>query len=392
MSRTERRGRDVVGDPMLEVRDLSVDLSVNDIEAYLQARELADAVKAPGVMEYWKSAPYLLSFMERYRLPQRLEEAAKVRLRAGLWLDLSGRAPGYRSAGDASLGRRALDAGNGRMRAFLRDINDSRLQGLLWLPPVMPSYELGKDFRNTADATKRLVFSSWAMVPRAVAIMGSYDAERRYITDDNQEARYGLSLRPDAYPLFSLISPSHSLAEYGDPLRYPTGSADRMLEAIEDRLRPFASWRSLAALQRKEGLSPCGTRSHPCCSTSRPRTPRLDGRPVAGATCGRSGTDSGVYNMALARRSHQGGPGTREDVRPWTPPGRSRTGSCADGAGFPFECIAQGPLAGGFNADQRRRPQERGHAGRLGISLPVSGTCRRGPAEQDVQPGNTGMQ
>ena len=237
MSRTERRGRDVVGDPMLEVRDLSVDLSVDEIEAYLQARELADAVKAPGVMEYWKSAPYLLSFMERYRLPQRLEEAANSDSGRSV-ARLVRTSPRLQISRRRLAGRRALDGGNGRMRAFLRDINDSRLQGLLWLPPVMPSYELGKDFRSAADATKRLVFSSWAMVPRAVAIMGSYDAERRYITDDNQETRYGLSLRADAYPLFSLISPSHSLAEYGDPLRYPAGSADRLLEAIEDRLRP----------------------------------------------------------------------------------------------------------------------------------------------------------
>ena len=237
MSRTERRGHDVVGDPMLEVRELNVDLSVHEIEAYLQARQLADAVKAPGVMEYWKSAPYLLSFMERYRLPQRLEEAAKSDT-SGSVARLVRKSPRLQISRRRLSRRSALDGGNGRMRAFLRDINDSRLQGLLWLPPVMPSYELGKDFRDAADATKRLVFSSWAMVPRAVAIMGSYDAERRYITDDNQEVRYGLALRADAYPLFSLIAPSHTLAEYGDPLRYPAGSADRMLEAIEDRLRP----------------------------------------------------------------------------------------------------------------------------------------------------------
>ncbi len=237
MSRTERRGRDVIGDPMLEVRNLNVDLSVDEVQAYLQARKLAESVKAPGVMEYWKSAPYLLSFMDRYRLPQRLEAAGRSDS-SGSVARLVRKSPRLQISRRRLSGRRALDGGNGRMRAFLRDINDDRLQSLLWLPPVMPSYELGRDFRNAADATKRLVFSSWAMVPRAVAIMGSYDAERRYITEDSQEARYGLSLRANTYPLFSLLAPSQTLADYGDPLRYPASSAGRMLEAIEDRLRP----------------------------------------------------------------------------------------------------------------------------------------------------------
>jgi len=189
MSRTERRGREVVGDPMLEVRSQKVDLSVDEVEAYLQARVLADAVKAPGVMEYWKSAPYLLSFMERYRLPQRLEQAANSDA-DGSVARLVRKSPRLQISRRRLSGRSALDGGNGRMRSFLKDINDGKLQTLLWLPTAMPSYELGRDFRNAADATKRLVFSSWAMVPRAVAIMGSYDAERRYITDDNLDPRF----------------------------------------------------------------------------------------------------------------------------------------------------------------------------------------------------------
>ena len=35
---------------------------MNDVEAYLGARDIATTVDAPGVTEYWKSAPYLLSF------------------------------------------------------------------------------------------------------------------------------------------------------------------------------------------------------------------------------------------------------------------------------------------------------------------------------------------
>ena len=237
MSRTERRGGDVMGDPMLEVRQLKVDVKPQEVRAFLQAREVAEAVDAPGVMEYWKSSPYLLSFMERYKLSQRLQEAGSTAsdgslarlIRQSYLLQINRR----------SLSRRSrIDGGNGRMRAFMRDISDSRVHKLLWLPPSLPSYELGRDFRNARNATKRLVFSSWAMVPRAVAIMSSYDAERRYITEDAQETRYRLELRANNYSVFSLLAPSHTLAEYGDPLRYPAGNIRQLLREIENRLRP----------------------------------------------------------------------------------------------------------------------------------------------------------
>ena len=240
MSRTERRGSDVVGDPMLSVRDLKVDLRPDDVEAFLEAQEVAAVVNAPGVMEYWKSAPYLLSFMEQYKLPQRILEAGAGEsketvsqlIRKGTHLQLE------RSHIDR---RRRVDGGNGRMRAFLSDLDTSGLQKLLWLPPAMPSYKLGKDFGEAQAATKRLVFSSWTMVPRAVAVMASYDAEHQYIEDAARAARYNaqlLSVTTSSYSVFALLAPSPSLAEYGDPLRHSDDNASELLRSIEERLRP----------------------------------------------------------------------------------------------------------------------------------------------------------
>ena len=88
------------------------------------------------------------------------------------------------------------------MRAFLRDLANSRLHSLLWLPPSLPAHRLGRDFERAMNATKRLVFSSWAMVPRAVAVMASYDAERRYVRERERADRYRAGLLPvrrDAY-------------------------------------------------------------------------------------------------------------------------------------------------------------------------------------------------
>lgn len=74
MSRTERRGHESGGDPMLQIEEMSVGLQVDDVEAYMRARAIAASVDAPGVMEYWKSAPYLLSFMDRYKLSERVRD------------------------------------------------------------------------------------------------------------------------------------------------------------------------------------------------------------------------------------------------------------------------------------------------------------------------------
>ena len=116
--------------------------------------------------------------------------------------------------------RRSIPGGNGRMRALLRDLAGSRLHRLLWLPPSLPAHRLGRDFERAKTATKRLVFSSWAMAPRAVAVMASYDAERRYVRERARAGRYRARLLPvrrDAYSLFALMAPSYTLAEAGDP-------------------------------------------------------------------------------------------------------------------------------------------------------------------------------
>ena len=240
MSRTERRGRASGGDPMLTVEEMSVRLQVDDVEAYLGARDVAATVDAPGVMEYWKSTPYLLSFMDRYKLSDRVRAAVEAEP-SGAVAQLIRSGHGLQMEREVVEQRRSVAGGNSRMRAFLDDLDESHLHGLLWLPPSLPEHTLGADFERARSATKRLVFSSWAMVPRAIAVMASYDAERRYIPDRERARRYEaqlLSVTGTSYSLFALLAPSATLADAGDPLRYPRGDASGLLQAIQERLRP----------------------------------------------------------------------------------------------------------------------------------------------------------
>ena len=240
MTRTERRGRGAGGDPMLKYESMSVDLRVNDVEAFLGARQVAALVDAPGVMEYWKSSPYLLSFMDRYKLSNRIRNEVEA--------DPVGKVAQFiRGDQKLQLPRRSIDrrnpvdGGNGRMRWLLDDLRDSRLHGLLWLPPSLPEHTLGRDFERARSATKRLIFSSWIMVPRAVAAIASYDAERRHVPDPNRARRYVaqlLGVTSTSYSLFALLLPSATLAAVGDPFQHPQGDASSLLDAIRKRLRP----------------------------------------------------------------------------------------------------------------------------------------------------------
>ena len=240
MSRTERRGRASGGDPMLEINEAAVDLSVDDVHAYLGARRVAAAVDAPGVMEYWKSTPYLLSFMDNYRLSDRLQTAVETESN-GAVAELVRNGTGLQVERQALEGRREVGGGNGLMRSLVTGLEDSHLYELLWLPPSLPLYTLGSDFERARSSTKRLVFSSWTMVPRAIAAMASYSAERWYVPDADRARRYEarlLGVADNSYSLFSLLTPCATLADAGDPLRYASGDVASLLGAVRERLRP----------------------------------------------------------------------------------------------------------------------------------------------------------
>ena len=149
MSRTERRGRRSGGDPMLEIAPMPAELSATDVRAYLEGRELARLLGAPAVTEYWKSAPYLLSFMDRYRLALSLgEKAADGEADGSLIEATSG--SGLQIPRAQISQRAEIDAGNGRMRALLGSLAESGLHETLWLPPSLASYKLGTDSKRPA--------------------------------------------------------------------------------------------------------------------------------------------------------------------------------------------------------------------------------------------------
>ena len=205
-----------------------------DLRAYVTADLVGRRLGTGDVLEYWKSAPYLLNYMEGYKLKRSFQSALKdPGTRADLARILSAGA-GLIPMKDVEEYRR-IDAGNARLRALIHDTVENDAWRLLWLPPSLPYYQLGAPFADARQAlfTKRLVFSAWWVVPQVIATLVSYEAERRMVQSgarrwrNTAEARRRVrpllrfqrqGERVAGMPLLALTYPSPSLAKLADPL------------------------------------------------------------------------------------------------------------------------------------------------------------------------------
>lgn len=237
--RTERTAAKGSADLMddTDVRK-SLEVTAADIRSYLQVqdliRESVGRVRIP--VDYVKSSPYLLSFMKEYQLKKLLEryysdhpdEVRKAKKDA-LWLD-RGRIDAYMP----------IPCNNARLERVMEKTLPEGMELLLWLPPSRPYYPLEGVFQGKELVSKTLVFSAWEMVPRMLASLLSYEAERRTVgqlarKDDDREAHYfhkkgrrypsermqfrvGEDGKPETMALLCLIYPSAFLAQCYDPI------------------------------------------------------------------------------------------------------------------------------------------------------------------------------
>lgn len=169
MSRTDRTPTSAERDAMVVTPPAPVYPDAAQMLAYVGLQRVARALDEPDLLEYWRSAPAPLSFLSGYKLRERLVEALQepdddllAALRTpGLFLGPPGqRLPGPESA-------------HARTAAMAQELIAAGLHRVSWLPPSRPSYVLGGPFATLGDAarTKRLLFSSWRMVPRAVSTL-----------------------------------------------------------------------------------------------------------------------------------------------------------------------------------------------------------------------------
>jgi len=230
-------------------------LDDDDIRHFLHLEQLSQTLEAGSAMDYWQSAPYALEFMDSYVLKEKLKKAA-----------LEGNphvASALREARPSILPIKKLIAykpvppGNPKQRLLHEEVVDSGAWELLWIPPSLSYYELEGPFARHRGFTKRLLFSSWNVAPKAMAALASYAVEQKLLprirtgllNTQQQRSRFSSLLafsrqgrRPAGMPVLALVYPSFSLARHGSPLGNGSGeerTLESTLQAVESRLGPL---------------------------------------------------------------------------------------------------------------------------------------------------------
>ena len=270
--RTERLGVSKDHDAMTvdKWHDQPIMPTVADIQNFTVADQLvqrlngliqrkADQLHAP--IEFCKSAPYPLSFLDDYKLKRELRSRRdNPELRSALlagpsaWIDHK-QVDKY----EFIAGGNGQPSANARFSQVADEVLSKNAERLLWVPPSLPYYPLNGAFADSTGFSKTLVFSAWLMVPRMLATMLSYEVERRTIghpsmaEDHDQETlRYFARKRHPAPQLvfrdengpanmtnFTLLYPSMTLADGFDPVKAIVSgeSLNDVQAAISRRIR-----------------------------------------------------------------------------------------------------------------------------------------------------------
>ena len=213
-----------------------IEVSEADIRSYIEAQELLDyiGVNYHVPVDYIKSTPYIMSFMRDYQLKRDVEkyfrknpdETGEIN-KPSLWLDRS-----------TIANFDEIPNNNARLDRVMKATLQDGEENLLWIPPSKPYYKLQGAFECSELTSKTLIFSSWEMVPRMLASLISYEAERRTVGKVSKHYRDGARYFYNGekrYPparlnfsvtkgvcsgmnLFCLIYPSQFLSDCYDPI------------------------------------------------------------------------------------------------------------------------------------------------------------------------------
>lgn len=248
MSRTERPtiGESGMG---LELQEALAQPTAEELAGYVSMDRMAQELETSIHVDYWKSAPYFLNFMDGYKIGRTFKEAIEneenitVPKQAQLVLPAQ------------INNRQSIDPGNARLRSLQTQVMNSGLWKLLWLPPSLPYLELDGPYKNIdiAQTTKRLIFSSWSAAPNSISSLLSHEVSSRIFVNleagrNPYEQTKRLTYRKGdgqakGMTTFALFTPIAELAEQSDVLvhvREAHGSVLSSAQALELVLQKIA--------------------------------------------------------------------------------------------------------------------------------------------------------
>ena len=231
MCRTERVSMTHKLDAMLTEKVRTADIKLIDLKQAKIACRSALAVQAGEPIEYWKSSPYLLNFSRNYELRKRID--AMIETPPQELLNALQNVDGQMLEKDTLYNYNKIKAANPRMRVLFQDMLGRGIHRFLWLPSSMPYTIPQGVYKDVGSVTKTLIFSSWNIVPDAIAALCSYETERQMIADSARDLKHnelydrlrpllrftkGRDDRLTGMPALAWLLPSPTLASIIDPL------------------------------------------------------------------------------------------------------------------------------------------------------------------------------
>ncbi len=268
MARTERSCILASGDSVLDVPASDVSLTVADVKAYLGLQRTLQGIAEGDTVEFWKSAPFLMSFMEgeQYQVKRQFAAALGTEERDDTLVrafrrELRAKTP-LALTKTAVQANEALEVPHARMRWLMGQLEEAAVWRMLWIAPSLPYYQLEEAYAGQASQlfTKRLVFSAWRVAPKSIAGMVSHEIERRML-DGHRRPSEGLQEQidrtrplltfrlaqrsPAGMSVLTMLYPSLTLAECGrhsridEPLRSLPDVLAEVEARVQDALRPI---------------------------------------------------------------------------------------------------------------------------------------------------------
>ena len=243
MTRTERYGATGSEDGLISDKLHTELAKAEDIRQYAELAGIARLVGADKPLEYWKSAPYMLNFMDDYKFKKKFgqflaDKANPIKLKAPDSLEIFLRETAIRSWEE-------VEFPNAKLRVLIDEaVERNQTDQHLWIPPSLPYWQPSGRYANTVDGpyTKTLVFSSWKMVPKAISMLASYEVERRMSRDAEEQysdigpralLRFNLKEgQPQNMASLAILFPALSLALAFDPCQYFASHGEATLEEM----------------------------------------------------------------------------------------------------------------------------------------------------------------
>lgn len=212
--------------------------TAEEVKEYGLLRQLlSDAAKESGRkspslnIDYVKSAPFLLSFMQQYVEKEFIEKVYKnkqgPKKRDGLFV-----------VQECIENRKPLKCHNARLKVLCDMLFQSPKDtaNLLWVPPSMPYYKPMGIFEKCSDFSKILVFSRWGFVPRMLATVLSYTAAIKFDKEKGTKERESNALNKYKELLLSPFPNLSELYEKSDKCEDLKDVRKRIKNSLKERL------------------------------------------------------------------------------------------------------------------------------------------------------------